>query len=286
MKSSLAIYIPNYNGESYLSKMKIFENVDYIIMDNASVDGSKKIAEERGFIFVENEKNVGRIKNWTRCIEHFRKSQYGWMKWLFIGDELCDNFLDLASKAINDYNDAAVIIFDYRLVFPNREIYKRLLVSTAGYIEYGSVPELLLTEGNIFGAPLGWMVSKKANLNCIDSNILESYPWAGDMYMAYMLVKGNRIAYCPDIVGTFSASCRKNYSVNRTSPFSIIEELEILRLIYQDNEENVSAISKKVRTFIMSKMELCIENNANTWSDVLFLIRCLIRTIVKRMLRR
>ena len=80
--SKLTIVIPNYNGGENLKRSigscKAIQmpesNYEILIVDNKSTDNSIEIATEMKVKFtniriVQNEKNLGRIKNWNICIK-------------------------------------------------------------------------------------------------------------------------------------------------------------------------------------------------------------------------
>lgn len=288
MDNKLAIYIPNYNGEDYLNRISIPSDVACIVMDNCSTDNSKLVAQKKGFEFIENDENIGRIGNWCRCVEHFRRSSYEWMKWLFVGDELSDNFIQIVEYAIKNYPEASMVLFDYRIVYEKRTIIKKIKSLEAGYIDYEHAIRCIIETGNIFGAPLGILVSKKANLDSVSPRCIEAYPWAGDAYLAYILMKGKTIAYSPDIIGNFQTNLRKNYSANRNNVISTVEEMEVIRQIFMDNIKlfDTKVISDSMRRFVAGKMQLCVENNARTWNDIVKMQASVFRGMAKMVIRR
>lgn len=68
---------------------------------------------KKSFIVVTNELHFIRTANLVRCLELFRTSNYAWMKWYFVGDELCQDVADIMNDASNRHPDAAAIVFNY-----------------------------------------------------------------------------------------------------------------------------------------------------------------------------
>jgi len=96
MSSLVSICIPNYNGEKYLRESlesalaQTYRNTEILVVDNGSTDESIAIANEyarsdRRIRVVQNEKNLGPVPNFNRCIALGRGE---WIKFLFHDDLL------------------------------------------------------------------------------------------------------------------------------------------------------------------------------------------------------
>jgi len=90
----ISICIPTYNGGLYLEETLIsvlaqtYTNYEVIIVDDQSSDNTCDIAREyaarnQRFTFYQNEKNLGLVGNWNRCIE---LSKGEWVKFVFQDD--------------------------------------------------------------------------------------------------------------------------------------------------------------------------------------------------------
>ena len=98
----VSILIPTYNrekiiGETILSALaQTYENLEVIIVDNASTDGTwdiiqKFLKEDSRIKAYRNKTNLGPVRNWERCIDKAR-GKYG--KILWSDDLIAADFLE------------------------------------------------------------------------------------------------------------------------------------------------------------------------------------------------
>ena len=85
----------------------------FIAFDNASTDGSGDALRKRGVEVVSHANDVGRVGNWTACVDHFVASEAPWMKWLFAGDVLDPDFLGRQKRPFLLEPRARIILGDY-----------------------------------------------------------------------------------------------------------------------------------------------------------------------------
>lgn len=122
MKPKVSILIPVYNrinfiGECVKSALgQIFTNIEIVIVDNASEDGTWAICE--GFArkdsrirLFRNPTNIGPVRNWIKCLEH---SNGDYVKFLYSDDLIAPDYLEkalcfLADKSIGFVYSAAEI---------------------------------------------------------------------------------------------------------------------------------------------------------------------------------
>lgn len=277
----VAVYIPNYNGASYLEKMEILDGIDYIVMDNNSQDKSEKICQERGLTFIKNEEHIDRIGNWLRCIDHFKRSKYEWMKFLFIGDILNKDLYNIISKVIKQYKKAEVIIFQYQIKYTFQNKLKKNRKN--GYIEENEKKIMLLKYGNIFGAPIAWLISKNVNFEEIDKVTIRNNKWSGDMLLMYQLSKNRQLLCIDEEIGCFQSQNRKTYSKEKYSYFSLIEELNFFKIIYEElnfnsnQEENY----KLLENSIMFKILQVLENKVTSIENIKSILKFSAKSILK-----
>lgn len=284
MSNNIAIYIPNYNGASFLKNVMIPAGISCVVMDNKSTDESEEVCRERGFIFVKNDIFVPRTENWNRCINHFRKSSYHWMKWLFVGDLLKEDAGNVLEYAAQTYPDAAEIIFDYDIKLENgKSCIRKLEDSFVGYCDYRETLQRIVQYGNVFGSPIGIMISQNANF---DSVMIDDLEWSEDVSIAMQLTKERWIAYCNQNVGTFSTSSRRYYSTKRKSYISVMEDLEIQRRALNILIKYKSPIECMGKEWTLAKMRLCLEDNSVTFNGIWKLQKSVFRCVAKNILRK
>lgn len=234
-ENCIAVVIPNYNGEEYLRKLKKPDGIDVVVMDNASTDDSVRVCKKKGFIVVTNELHVDRTANWVRCLEFFRTSNYAWMKWLFVGDELCQDVADIMNDAINRHPDAATIVFNYDIK-ENNSLSKWKKTDIEKKYEISDVAKELVKGDNVFGSPIAVMISKKVTDN-IDFFDLHGFTWAADVLLGYQYAKAGTVWKVNETIGTFDVSNRKHYVELSNSVFATLEELELVRMITNENKD-------------------------------------------------
>jgi glycosyltransferase involved in cell wall biosynthesis len=109
MENSLvSICIPIYNGQKFLETCldsaigQTYRNIEIIIVDDCSTDNTldivdKYVAKDSRVKLFRNEKNIGLVANWNRCIE---LSAGEWIKFLFQDDVLTSNCIEVMIKAL------------------------------------------------------------------------------------------------------------------------------------------------------------------------------------------
>ncbi len=110
----ISICIPAYNGAEYISQCidsvcaQNYKNTEIIICDDCSVDSTieivkaKMVGEPRIQLFI-NEKNLGLVSNWNKCIE-LAKGE--WIKFVF-QDDYIDS--DCIEKMLDGANGDSLV---------------------------------------------------------------------------------------------------------------------------------------------------------------------------------
>lgn len=111
----ISICIPTYNGDKFLNTCidsainQSYRNIEIIMVDDGSIDNTYDIIrhyaakDERIKIF-RNEKNLGLVGNWNRCLE---VSSGEWIKFLFQDDYLAPECIEVMVKTI-EANDKII----------------------------------------------------------------------------------------------------------------------------------------------------------------------------------
>jgi glycosyltransferase involved in cell wall biosynthesis len=92
----VGVCVPTYNGAKYIKDCiesilaQTYSNLDVLIVDDNSKDETMEILcdfakRERRIRIVRNQKNLGLVQNWNRCVE---LSEGEWIKFLFQDDLL------------------------------------------------------------------------------------------------------------------------------------------------------------------------------------------------------
>jgi len=110
------VAIPSYNRLIFFKKAvdsvlnQTFSDFEFVIVDDYSTDGTweyiKKIDDPRIRAF-RNEKNIGIVPNWRRCME---KAKGKWFKFLMSDDLMFPDSLYILKKIIDRYPENYVIV--------------------------------------------------------------------------------------------------------------------------------------------------------------------------------
>ncbi|HXP48953.1 MAG TPA: glycosyltransferase [Bacteroidia bacterium] len=119
----VSICIPTYNGERYITQCiesaisQTYANTEILVVDDGSIDNTCKIIE--GFAatnskikLMRNEKNLGLVGNWNRCIE-LAKGE--WIKFLFQDDYFDNDCVEAMMSGLSA--EDKLVTSDRRLVF-------------------------------------------------------------------------------------------------------------------------------------------------------------------------
>ena len=121
----VSVCIPVYNGENYLEEClnsvlnQTFKNFEVIIVDDQSSDASFEIGRKYGGIdnrlrVFQNDRNLGLVNNWNRCIE---LSHGEWIKFVFQDDLIELNCLEKMIKVA--MLERGMVVCRRRIVFDN-----------------------------------------------------------------------------------------------------------------------------------------------------------------------
>jgi len=282
LDSKISVYIPNYNGAEFLRSVNIPPGLDCVIMDNASTDNSVTVCKDRGFTVIQNSFTVSRVDNWIRCIEHFKNSEYDWLKWLFIGDELSPESGEMIRDAIEKNRDASLIVFEYDICSSKRKIRWKSQSSYSRHHTNAEIKEDIIHYGNIFGSPIGICLSRKAANAKLD---LMELQWAADLWMCYTMSKEGYTAFYEGCVGAFNEKNRKCYSKNSSEISSYLEMLEVTRRVYIELKDE-QILKEDCRKNFMTTMRKCLEHNSKSFSEILQMQLSVFKAISHKILNK
>ncbi len=131
IENKVLVVIPTYNASEFIQRsinscIEQSVSPEIWIVDNQSDDDTcdivRKYCEKYNNIklFI-NEINLGRIGNWNRCLDLFEESEYVWLKFLFMGDELLPNCIEFINKVDQKYNELVAISWPYLFKAENGE---------------------------------------------------------------------------------------------------------------------------------------------------------------------
>lgn len=172
------IAIPCYNAENFIERTLnscLVQTIpcDILVVDNCSTDNSvdivKRFQGEQNSFHLQleiNQTNLGRIGNWNRCLDLFEKSDFEYIKFLFMGDELLPNCIEKLEEIIEHNADVVSISWPYLFNDINgRETLSPKEWETSRDFTKEELVEEGYFPGNFLGAIIGVSISKKAILN-------------------------------------------------------------------------------------------------------------------------
>lgn len=126
----VSIGLPVYNGERYLAKAiksvldQTYEDFELIVVDNASTDGTRDIAQhyaaiDRRVLYVRNQRNLGAAPNFNRAVELARGEYF---KWAAHDDMLEPQYLALCVDRLDRDPDVVLAHTRIRLIGENDDV--------------------------------------------------------------------------------------------------------------------------------------------------------------------
>ena len=167
----LIVMIPTYNAEKYIatsinSIKNQNENINILVVDNQSTDSTVEILKNEGIDFVVNDKNLGRIGNWNKCLDIFEDSEFKWLQFCFMGDELSENYSQEISHVIENLeNSVTTISWPYRFNDNKNKISKSPSKFNSDCIKSYEEVIIEIGAGNYLGAIISVLLSKESIKN-------------------------------------------------------------------------------------------------------------------------
>ncbi|MBC8432925.1 MAG: glycosyltransferase family 2 protein [Desulfobacterales bacterium] len=117
------IAIPVYNAEEFIARTLLSclnqtLKSEILVVDNCSTDTSREIVEKfqeqyNNINLVVNDRNLGRVGNWNRCLDLFDESPYEYIKFVFTGDELLPECVEKVENVFNSNSNLSVVAWPY-----------------------------------------------------------------------------------------------------------------------------------------------------------------------------
>lgn len=127
--SKTLIAIPTHNAEDFVARtLRSCVNQtlksEILVVDNCSTDRTREIVEKfqkhyDNIRLVVNERNLGRVGNWNRCLDLFDETSYEYIKFVFVGDELLPECVERVERVFKENENLSVVIWPY--LFRNRD---------------------------------------------------------------------------------------------------------------------------------------------------------------------
>lgn len=134
----ISICIPVYNGQHYLKEcldsclFQEYENYELVICDDGSQDESLSIIstyaqQHKKIRYFKNEKNLGLVGNWNRCIE---LAEGEWIKFVFQDDYITRDCLKEFVAAMQP--DSVLLLSERNFILPDKPSFEEIEYYTHG----------------------------------------------------------------------------------------------------------------------------------------------------------
>ena len=234
------IAIPVYNAKKHIERtLKSCLNqsveAEILIVDNASTDETKSIIERyakqhASITYIRNEVNIGRVGNWNKALEAFKRSECKYIKYVFSGDEIFEDCIKEIEKVFESNDEIGAIAFPYefknlkgKINISRHEEYSNRLFSAK------EATEINIAHGGILGAIICNAYSKKA---IGDIYFDENYISKVDFDIKAL--EGCNTYYLDKTLARFHQSARGTFSAADSShvflEFSYLESKELQRV--------------------------------------------------------
>jgi glycosyltransferase involved in cell wall biosynthesis len=211
------IFIPTYNSEKFIARtldslvaQQGIDKFPICVIDNNSTDKTRDIA--RSYTNVEvfkNEKNIGRIQNWNKCLDMFKTQKvFDCMKFVFVGDILKPNCLRTQLDALNSSKvDMVTCVHEVIKKEGNyimKHFYNRKISTPRENLVWGQL------KGNWIAGCMACPLFTKEALG--DTKFNTKMAWAADWMFWTQLSERISIKYLIEALVEFHMDARKGYT--------------------------------------------------------------------------
>jgi glycosyltransferase involved in cell wall biosynthesis len=252
----VSVCIPTYNGEAYLNAclqsvcQQTYTDFEILICDDCSIDNTTGIIKtfqkkDSRIRLIINEKNLGLVGNWNRCME-LAKGE--WIKFVFQDDIILPTCLESMLKASNSNTQMIVCereyIFEENVSADIKNLYSKLLrlyqlIGGEGikYVSVQHLAELIRRyfPSNFIGEPTSIML-KKAIVNKVGAFNPKITQLCDIEYCLRVGVNGG-FAYVPDKLVKFRIHEKSTTQKNNSEKYfaSVFgDRIQIIYLLLYD----------------------------------------------------
>lgn len=263
--NKVLVCIPTYNAADCLLDTirsilsQTFKQFDILIIDNRSVDNTMKIIQQfkRDFdkenkIYVfSNKENIGRIRNWNECLEIFKKTYHPYLKFVFAGDTLENNYIETLTNVFQNNPGLGLVSSGYFVHYSGNKIRKKISFKKSMHFTPVNALKAFIKNDNWIGAPIACIISRKAVAGVKFSNEIE---WAADWKFYVDITKRFESFYINEPLSNFYVSKRKYFLEHNTDPVARAEQLLVKQYALQKLKD-LDPVTAKSLSNDLYKME-------------------------------
>ncbi|MBI2642467.1 MAG: glycosyltransferase, partial [Candidatus Wildermuthbacteria bacterium] len=254
-ENEILVCVPTFNSQDAVkgTLKSIFEqtygNFRVLVVDNHSTDQTARVVQQfknesdtQGKLtLVENQENLGRIGNWNKCLDIFKKTSHRYLKFVFAGDTLEGQCLERLRGIFDQHPRLGLAASGYFVHVSDSEVKEKVSFEQPRYFTPLEALRAFLRKGNWVGAPVSCMFSREAVL---DRSFSEKLGWVADWKFCVDTVSRHDSFYTPELLGRFYASQRKYYSRHKTDVRSSMQDFLMYGFI------SLEILQKKLRSFL------------------------------------
>lgn len=230
MQEPIVVYVPVFNAEEWASTVILPPDGEYVIMDNGSTDSTVATFQGRDVNVLHNMGDPSRVGNWRACLDHFMKSEFRWMRWLFAGDAIEPGSCDVIRGWMKEYPEERVIVGAFRNDLGFSEAIERPS-TVAMRMSPCESSQRAAFLGNWFGPPLAVCIHREV----IEKGVYQfgGLEWAADFHAIWQSSAHFSCLVLPDVFGTFCGPKRSFFQARRDSAQAVLETLAVRVLAAQ-----------------------------------------------------
>lgn len=241
------IAIPVFNGEKFIERtmescIRQTTPAHILVVDNASTDRTLKLIQpylNRNFTveLVTNEDNIGRTQNWNKCIEIFERTDCELIRFLFAGDELMPDAVEVVENYFDRYQPTGAIVHPYDFIKLDGETILSEIGELKGkFLDCNEVLDWTFNKGGFLGALVCDTYVRGAILGNRFNNL---FVVKNDFDAKVMF--GKTAYYGDQSLAKFNLDCHQTFSSANSylikSEFSYAELVELKKIRSQISED-------------------------------------------------
>ena len=253
--NEILVCVPIFNSKDDVRRTlesifnQTYRNFNVFVVDNHSTDQTVSFVQQFKNEFdkdgklslVQNQENLGRIGNWNKCLDIFKKTPHQYLKFVFAGDILERQCLEKLHSIFDQYPRLGLVASGYFVHVSDNKIKEKVSFEQPRYFTPLEALRAFLRKGNWVGAPVSCMFSREAVL---DRSFSEKLGWVADWKFCVGTVSRHDSFYTPELLGRFHVSQRKYYSQHKADLRSNMQDLLMYGFI------SLKILQKKLRSFL------------------------------------
>jgi len=257
------ILIPTFNSQEYIEKtiisaLKQTKEVEVIVVDNCSTDGTLEVIKKYPVHLIQNKKNLGRIANWNRCLEIALSKEPKYFKLLFAGDILKSDAFEKYDKIFSMFPTVGLLTSKYEIIEADGKKVLNQTIDKEQLIDSKKALELNLIKNNWYASP---SIQVYRTITIQETRFDDNYPWVADWKFCIDISKKSNVYYCDSVLAEFHMKNRMYYNTQLLKLSSIAEEMYIMTSLMEElglSSEYERKMKKYFRNRLISKKELPI----------------------------